>query len=277
MLLIPVGLNTVANWINDALWAIHTGGYRWVEPYLTIWNGTFNWPFPFSLYDLSIAVLLLAVMGIVVLRFARSRHQEDQLKNEREAARAVQQVLIPDALPGVPGFKIESVYKPAGEVGGDFFQIAPIAGGGALIVVGDVSGKGMPAAMTVSLLVGTFRTLAHYTQNPGEILAAMNQRMLVRSQGGFTTCMVVRITSGGVLFAANAGHLAPYRNGEELPIESGLPLGLSADTTYAEASFQLHAGDRFTLMTDGVVEARRKTGELFWLRAYRGHFHASRR
>ena len=65
----------------------------------------------------------------------------------------------------------------------------------------------MPAAMTVSLLVGTFRTLAHYTQSPSEILAAMNQRMLARSSGGFTTCLVLTVSAAGRLTAANAGHI----------------------------------------------------------------------
>lgn len=97
-------------------------------------------------------------------------------------------------------------------------QVIPIESGGVLTVVGDVSGKGMPAAMTVSLLVGTVRTLAHYTQSPGEILAAMNQRMLGRSQGGFTTCLVLRLDVNGTLTVANAGHLSPYRNGEELAV-----------------------------------------------------------
>src|SRR5580698_2968988 len=99
---------------------------------------------------------------------------------ELEAGRVVQQVLIPEEIPTVEGFEIQSVYKPYGEVGGDFFQVLPVKSGhgGVLVIIGDVSGKGMPAAMTVSLLVGTVRTLAHYTQGPGEILAAMNQRML---------------------------------------------------------------------------------------------------
>lgn len=182
---------------------------------------------------------------------------------ELEAARTVQQVLIPDQIPSVPGFKIESVYRPAGQVGGDFFQILPLSGGGLLAVIGDVSGKGMPAAMTVSLLVGTVRTLAHYTQSPGEILAAMNQRMLTRSRGGFTTCLVLRADTDGKLTVANAGHIPPYLAGKELPIESSLPLGLAADTTYSEAVFQLSASQQLTLLTDGVVEARDKTGALF--------------
>jgi hypothetical protein len=184
-------------------------------------------------------------------------------ETELEAARAVQQLLIPDEIPSVPGFKIESVYRPAGQVGGDFFQILPLTGGGALVVIGDVSGKGMPAAMTVSLLVGTLRTLAHYTASPGEILAAMNRRMLVRSKDGFTTCLVLRADPDGTLTMANAGHLPPYRNGEELAIESGLPLGLQAQSTYEEAKVELEPGDQITLLTDGVVEARSTTGELF--------------
>src|SRR6202012_896313 len=110
----------------------------------------------------------------------------------------------------IAGFALESVYKPAGQVGGDFFQIIPIANGGVLAAIGDVSGKGMPAAMTVSLLVGTLRTLVHYTQSPAEILSAMNQRMLARSSGGFTTCLVLRLDRDGAATVANAGHLAPY-------------------------------------------------------------------
>src|SRR6202041_837727 len=110
-----------------------------------------------------------------------------------------QQVLVPAETPVIPGFHIESLYKPAGEVGGDFFQIIAVPGGGALVVIGDVSGKGMPAAMTVSLLVGTLRTLAHYSQSPGEILSAMNQLMLGRSRGGFTTCLVLLAAADGTV------------------------------------------------------------------------------
>jgi hypothetical protein len=263
LLLVPVGLNALANWINDALWAILTAGHPWVEPYWTFWNRTFSWPFPFGLYDLSIAILLIAILAIVVLRFARSRHEEDQLKSEREAARAVQQVLVPTENPQIPGFRIESIYRPASEVGGDFFQILPTPAGGVLLAIGDVSGKGMPAAMIVSLLVGTVRTLAHYTQSPGEILSAMNQRMIGRGQGGFTTCLVLRADPDGIVTAANAGHLHPWVNAKEIPLENNLPLGLAANGSYAESSFRLDPGARLTLVSDGVVEARNAAGELY--------------
>jgi hypothetical protein len=221
-----------------------------------------QWPFPFSFQDVADMLMLLAVLAVLPLRFAGSRRDEERLAAEMESARTVQQVLIPTEIPTVPGFDIQCVYMPAGYVGGDFFQILPLPSGGLLIAIGDVSGKGMPAAMTVSLLVGTLRTLAHFTQSPSEILDAMNKRMLARSRGGFTTCLVLRVTPDCTLTVANAGHLAPYLGGTELEISNGLPLGLSEESTYQETKFILPEDTQLTLVTDGVVEARARTGEL---------------
>ena len=207
--------------------------------------------------------LFLAIV-YAVLRYAIDyRKRQNALEREYQNAKEVQQVLVPEALPAVSGFNLASAYRPAREVGGDFFQILPMEGGGALVVIGDVSGKGMPAAMTVSLLVGTVRTLAHYTQSPGEILTAMNFRMLNRSAGGFTTCLVVRVDCDGKLTIANAGHLAPYLNGHELAVHGGMPLGLEATRSYAESSFMLREDEQLTMLTDGVVEARNRHGELY--------------
>ena len=216
----------------------------------------------FTLRPFVDVIFLSAMLAILVGRFTRTRRHEEHLAGELQAARTVQQVLIPDEVPSIPGFAIESCYIPAGEVGGDFFQILPAKNGGVLAVIGDVSGKGMPAAMTVSLLVGTVRTLAHYTESPGEILAAMNERMLGRSHGGFTTCLALRIDADGTLTIANAGHLAPYLAGREVATENGLPLGLSPATEYAETAIELQGSDCLTLLTDGVVEARDSRGEL---------------
>ena len=217
---------------------------------------------PAAIIPLGAATLILFVRDLM-----EDRKEKQRLDAELEAARSVQQVLIPDEIPKVAGFTIESAYKPAGQVGGDFFQILPVVTGAArgsvLVIIGDVSGKGMPAAMTVSLLVGTVRTLAHYTQSPGAILAAMNARMLSRSHGGFTTCLALRADPDGTLTVANAGHIAPYVGGEELALENGLPLGLSADANYAERTFALPLNQQLTLVTDGVVEARDGTGALF--------------
>ena len=226
-----------------------------VRPLVRI--GAWQWP----ITPMTSILMGVVTLGIFVRELVRDRREKLRLATELEAARAVQQVLVPEEIPAVPGFAIAAVYRPFGEVGGDFFQILPIAGG-VLVVIGDVSGKGMPAAMTVSLLVGTVRTLAHYTQSPGEILAAMNARMIGRSSGGFTTCLVLRADADGRLTLANAGHIAPFVAGRELAVESGLPLGLAAGVEYAEEMFELGAGEQLTLVTDGVVEARSKSGEL---------------
>jgi hypothetical protein len=225
--------------------------------------GDWQWPYPTS----TLTLAGIATLVIFIRELIRDRREKQRMAAELAAGRAVQQVLIPEEVPAIPGFIVQSVYKPFGEVGGDFFQVLPIendlASGGVLVIVGDVSGKGMPAAMTVSLLVGTVRTLAHYTRSPGEILAAMNQRMLARSHGGFTTCLVLRADADGLLTIANAGHIAPYVDGRELRLENGLPLGISADTIYAESTFQLPPEQQLTLLTDGVVEARDRAGALY--------------
>jgi hypothetical protein len=225
--------------------------------------GGWHWQYTIS----TLSVLGIVTLAILARDLIRDRREKQRMAAELEAGRAVQQVLIPEEIPTIPGFNIQAVYKSYGEVGGDFFQVLPVrsdkGSGGVLAIIGDVSGKGMPAAMTVSLLVGTVRTLAHYTQSPGEILAAMNQRMLARSHGGFTTCLVLRSDPDGTLTIANAGHIAPYIDGRELQLESGLPLGISADTIYAESTFQLSPEQQLTLLTDGVIEARDKAGALF--------------
>jgi len=216
-----------------------------------------------DVWDVWSVIYCVTLLLFLVLRTIGIARERARVAAELEAARAVQHVLIPDEIPTVPGFALDSVYKPAGEVGGDFFQISPLQNGGVLVVIGDVSGKGMPAAMTVSLLVGTFRTLAHYTHSPAEILAAMNTRMLARSHGGFTTCLVLRADPDGALTIANAGHIAPYLDGKELSVDNGLPLGLAASAAYIESAFRFTPGQQLTLITDGVVEARDKNGALF--------------
>lgn len=261
LLLAPVlvgelaGLVAVAEWIFDFVVGHRPAFYVWFFS-LT------RWPFPISVPDVCDFLFLAGMLAIFVHRFQRTSRMQDAQQRELEAARTVQQVLVPQETPAIPGFAIETVYRPAGVVGGDFFQVLPHASG-ALAVVGDVSGKGLPAAMTVSLLVGTLRTLAQQTVRPGEILAAMNRLMLGRSDGGFTTCLVLHAGADGSLTAASAGHLAPYVDGREVEVDTGLPLGLGPADAYPETSLRLEAGQQLTLITDGVVEARNERGELF--------------
>jgi phosphoserine phosphatase RsbU/P len=187
-----------------------------------------------------------------------------RLAAELEAARAMQQILIPEPIDEVPGFRVESTYKPAGEVGGDFFQIIPSPGNhSTLVVLGDVSGKGLKAAMTVSLTVGMIRALANTISKPAELLTELNQRLHGRLQGGFVTCMVMRLDAGGNCLISSAGHPAPFLNHREIELAGSLPLALATTAIYCETSIQLRPGDRFVLYTDGLVEARNRAGELF--------------
>ncbi|HEV2175159.1 MAG TPA: PP2C family protein-serine/threonine phosphatase, partial [Nitrospira sp.] len=263
LLLAPQILYYAAKLIGGAIFIFGASGYdyalytRWIRHYQTF----ITWPVTASFENCADFICQVAVLAILILRFARSRRDEERLKSEFEAARLVQQLLVAAEVSSTGTFRIESRFLPAGQVGGDFFQVIPDSEGGVLIVIGDVSGKGMPAAMTVSLLVGTVRTLAHYTDSPGEILSAMNRRMLTRSNGGFTTCLALRVEPDGAMKIANAGHIAPILNGAELEIQNGLPLGLTGDSVYEEAAFSLIVGDQLTLVTDGVVEARSKDGE----------------
>jgi hypothetical protein len=263
LLLIPVGLDYAVNLIGSIAMVANTAGYGAAREFLNWWRNVAQWPFPMGMGDIADTLMQLSIFGILLLRFARSRRDEERLKNELEAARAVQQVLVPEEIPTIPGFAIEAVYHPAGEVGGDFFQIIPAPNGGVLVVIGDVSGKGMPAAMTVSLLVGAFRTLAESTDDPAAILRALNRRMVDRSNGGFTTALVLRLDPDGTFTAANAGHIAPYANGKELEIENGLPLGITADAAYSNSMLRLETDTTLTLLTDGVIEAQNVQGELF--------------
>ena len=114
----------------------------------------------------------------------------------------------------MPGFSIESAYEPAQQVGGDFFQILPASEGSLLLVIGDVAGKGLPAAMLVSVLVGAIRGVADYTSEPAELLANLNQRLVGRVAGGFSTALAARIFPDGSVVMANAGHLPPYLDGQ---------------------------------------------------------------
>jgi serine phosphatase RsbU (regulator of sigma subunit) len=206
---------------------------------------------------------LLAMLVFLIRRFMLARRQEERMAAELEAARQVQLVLLPDRLAQCPGFAVESVYQPSEQVGGDFFQQIGDGQGGMTIVVGDVSGKGLPAAMMVSVLVGAIRAEAAHNAGPAALLRSLNDRMMGRSQSGFTTCLAAHISAQGCLTLANAGHLPPYLNGRELSIPGSLPLGILPSNRYESAVFYLLPGDRLTFVSDGVVEAQAKSGELF--------------
>jgi serine phosphatase RsbU (regulator of sigma subunit) len=230
------------------------------DPLFTLNGNSFT---PISLAD---TLLLAAIVYAVYHAVREATQRQSAMERELQSARELQQVLIPEALPELKGYAVTSAYVPAQEVGGDFFQIIPLEGtevGSTLIVLGDVSGKGLQAAMTVSLIVGAVRTVASFTQSPARILAELNERLHGRLKGGFATCVVLRLDAGGQCTLASAGHPAPVRNDKEMELPGALPLGILPGAAYEEIHFMLGEGDRLALYTDGLLEARDANGELF--------------
>jgi len=220
----------------------------------------------FTIQVIADTLLLIAIIYAVYHYMRDTLRRQGALEQELKSARELQQVLIPETLPELPGFAVTSAYRPAQEVGGDFFQIIPLEGehaGSTLILLGDVSGKGLRAAMTVSLIVGTVRTLAKFAPRPADMLAELNTRLCGRLQGGFTTCLALRLDPGGQCVVASAGHPAPFINQHEIALPGTLPLGVVAGAQYQEKSINLREGDHLALYTDGLLEARNAKGEIF--------------
>lgn len=219
--------------------------------------------FVVSLGTISTILSLLIITVMLLTRFVRSQRLQEQWKLEIEQARSIQHVLIPEQLPSVKGLRIRSEYHPAREVGGDFFQILPLGEeGSAIIVVGDVTGKGLQAGMLVALIVGAIRTAIEQTTDPARILAIINDQMTEREHAS-ATCEILRISANGAVTMSHAGHLPPYLNGNEVQMEGALPLGMISGVEFSSQSLQLQPGDELTLMSDGVAEAQDSRGQLF--------------
>ncbi len=217
----------------------------------------------FTVTTLEFAVLLLAIVYAVYRYSIEQSERQGALEQEFKSAQELQQVLIPENLPSLEGYAVTSAYRPAQQVGGDFFQLIAQPDGSALLVMGDVSGKGLKAAMTVSLIVGAIRTAADSSDDPAEILSILNRRLYGRLQNGFVTCLAVRLDAKGDCILANAGHPAPFLNRNELDSPGALPLGLELITKYAKVDLHLAIGDRLTFYTDGLLEARNAAGDIF--------------
>jgi hypothetical protein len=215
------------------------------------------------------AAALINTLLLLALVYAAWRYSTEQserqlaMVQELRNAQALQQVLVPESLPALAGYSVSSAYRPAQEVGGDFFQLIALTEDAALLVIGDVSGKGLPAAMAVAMIVGAIHSTAEMTDDPATMLWALNRRLYGRLRGGFATCVAMRLDGNGRCAIANAGHLPPFLNGREFAVLPALPLGLAAEMDYEVTELQLGVGDRLTLYTDGLLEARNSQGELF--------------
>lgn len=201
---------------------------------------------------------VLVTLIVLCLRYREDQFHQVALERDMASARQMQEMLLGHNSTPVDGFAVEAVYLPAHEVGGDFYRTVPFADGSLLVVVGDVSGKGLNAAMLVAAVLGSLANETH--RNPASLLGYLNRAVSGRTGGGFITACCARLYPEGRIVVANAGHIAPYLNNRELQVESGLPLGVTLEASYSET--EVEAAGTLTFISDGVVEARDKSGRL---------------
>ena len=219
--------------------------------------------FSVQLGSLSTMLSLVIITVMLLRRFIATQRAKEQWKLEIAQARHIQQVLIPNELPQLHDLHIDSVYRPAREVGGDFFQIVPNdKDGTSLIAFGDVTGKGLQAGMLVALIIGAIRAAAEHDNRPQRMLEVLNEQLCERESAS-ATCMILRFLPDGTVELANAGQLPPYLNGVEMQIEGALPLGILSGMDFPVSTFNLEPGDSLLIMSDGVAEAQNENGELF--------------
>jgi len=220
-------------------------------------------PFRVSANDVGSILSLLGLLTVLVVRFAQTSREQQRLATALQAAHDIQHRLVPVDIPSLGGLQTAIVYLAAEEVGGDFCQVLPRPDGSIFVAIGDVSGKGLQAAMLSSVAVGAIRAMADEDIAPALALQRLNNALLRTENAGFITCLCLVLNAEGEITIANAGHLSPYLDGVELPLAADLPLGILRDLKYEQATFVLPASARLTLLSDGVVEARSRTGELF--------------
>jgi steroid delta-isomerase-like uncharacterized protein len=192
------------------------------------------------------------------------------IEQELGLARSIQQAFLPEEVPTLEGWRISPLYRPAREVGGDFYDFHLLSGGRLGLVVGDATGKGVPAALVMSTTCGMLRAVSQAldSSSPGEMLERVNEALVASIPTNmFVTCFYAILDPrSGSLRYANAGHDLPYlhRNGaaEELRAR-GMPLGLMPGMGYEEDEIVLDAGEAAFFYSDGLVEAHHPNGEMF--------------
>jgi serine phosphatase RsbU (regulator of sigma subunit) len=204
-------------------------------------------------------------------RLKQEAHARERIEQELHVARRIQQASLPSEVPTLEGWRITPFYRPAREVGGDFYDFHLLSEGRVGLVVGDATGKGVPAALVMSTTLGMLQVAAQAlgsSSSPGEVLERVNQTLFARIPSAmFVTCFYAILEpESGRLVYANAGQDLPYarRGGgcEELRA-TGMPLGLMPGISYEEKEVGLDAGEDAFFYSDGLVEAHNPEGEMF--------------
>jgi serine phosphatase RsbU (regulator of sigma subunit)/predicted ester cyclase len=214
--------------------------------------------------------------GYRMLELTRQRLEQEiservRVEQDLRVARSIQQASLPKEVPELEGWKLSPLYKPAREVGGDFYDFHLLSERRLGVVVGDATGKGMPAALVMATTLGMLQLAAQSlaSTSPGEVLERVNEALLARIPPNmFVTCFYAILDpKSGALSYANAGHDLPYlrrRSGEAEELRArGMPLGLMTGMSYEEKEIELDTGEAALFYSDGLVEAHDPTGEMF--------------
>jgi len=207
-------------------------------------------------------------VNIVVPALEQEIHKRERIEQELQVARRIQQASLPKEVPELEGWEISPQYRPAREVGGDFYDFHLLSEGKMGLVVGDATGKGVPAALVMSTTCGMLRLAAQSYSSPGEMLQQVNEALFPYITANmFVTCFYAILDpKSGSLTYANAGHDLPYLwhgcDAEELRAR-GMPLGLMPGMDYEEKEVVLEAGEAALFYSDGLVEAHDPNGEMF--------------
>ena len=204
-------------------------------------------------------------------RLEQERMERERIEQELRVARRIQQASLPEEVPQLEGWQITPLYRPAREVGGDFYDFFKLEDGRVGLAVGDATGKGMPAALAVTASCSMLRAVAQDSSySPGEVLTRVNETLVARiPQNMFVTCFyaILEPESGHLLYA-NAGHNLPCcRRPEEQAATTdlsarGMPLGLMPQMSYEEQETALVPGEGVLFYTDGLIEAHNPKGEM---------------
>jgi phosphoserine phosphatase RsbU/P len=212
---------------------------------------------------------LLLAFGLLNLLVLLEVADRLSLKNDLEIAREIQQAMLPSGVYSAPGVETVGISRPANTVGGDFYDILPLGDGRLVVAVGDVSGKGSPAALLMALLLAILRTLVDERLEPADLITRLNVQICRHAPGSrFITLFygVYHPTTGDLIYV-NAGHMPPLiiratGDGERLT-DGGIALGMFDGSTYVAGRATIGAGDLLAVYSDGITEAESPTGRPF--------------
>jgi serine phosphatase RsbU (regulator of sigma subunit) len=207
-------------------------------------------------------------VGQLVRQQQAEARQRERIEQELKIAQIIQQQFLPKELPDLPSWHVAAFYRPARTVGGDFYDFIPLPDGRVMFVVGDVTDKGIPAALVMASTHALLRDAGPRLISPGAVLGHVNEMLFVDIPAHmFVTCLALVLdpVSGEVVFA-NAGHDVPYVRTQAGVAElraRGMPLGLMPGMNYEEKRFQFEPGDCALLHSDGLAEAHAPDREMF--------------